>query len=102
VICFIYEDCEFIDEKNNIALYFPKNVQQQFIIANLPWKHDHCTKEELFQDIVDKYKILHVVDDKEKDESILELETPHPIKDNIIIEKPIINYIETWFQSIFG
>jgi hypothetical protein len=43
-----------------------------------------------------------VVGDKEKDESILRLETPHPIKDNNILEKPRIDFIETWFQSIVG
>jgi hypothetical protein len=59
-------------------------------------------KEESFQDIVDEKKISDVVNDKEIDESILILETPHPIKDSDIIEQPRIDYIETWFQSIVG
>jgi hypothetical protein len=40
--------------------------------------------------------------DKEKDESIFKLETPHPTKDNNILEQPRIDFIESWFQSIVG
>jgi hypothetical protein len=40
--------------------------------------------------------------DKEKDESIFKLETPHPTKDNNNHEQPRIDYIESWFQSIVG
>jgi hypothetical protein len=32
----------------------------------------------------------------------LRLETPHPIKDNNILEQPRIDFIESWFQSIVG
>jgi hypothetical protein len=59
-------------------------------------------KEESFQDIVDESRTLEVVGDKEKDECILRLETPHPIKDNSILEQPRIDFIESWFQSIVG
>jgi hypothetical protein len=41
-----------------------------------------------------------VVNDKEKSESIFKFETSHPTKDNIILEKPRIDFIESWFQSI--
>jgi hypothetical protein len=59
-------------------------------------------KEEYFQDIASESKILDVVSDKEKDESMLKLEIPYPIKDNNILEKPRIDFIESWFQSIVG
>ena len=62
----------------------------------------HCIKEELFQDIVDKSRILDVVNDKKNDESVSKLETPHSTQENKILEKPIIDYIKTWFQSIVG
>jgi hypothetical protein len=45
---------------------------------------------------------LEAVGDKEKDESLLRLETPHPIKDNNILDKPRIDFIESWFQSFVG
>jgi hypothetical protein len=59
-------------------------------------------KEECFQDISSESRILDVVSNEEKDESILILETPHPIKDINIIEQPIFDYIETLFQRIVG
>jgi len=49
-------------------------------------------KEECFQDIASESRILDVVSNEEKYESILRLKTPHPIKYNIL-EKPSIDYI---------
>jgi hypothetical protein len=96
VICFIYEDNEIIDEQPTISLHFSTNFQQQFMFATSIWKHGHCMEEELFQDIVDESRILDVVSNKEKGESIFKLETSHPTKDNNNHEKPIINFIESW------
>jgi hypothetical protein len=45
---------------------------------------------------------LDVVNDKENFQSVFNLETPHSIEDNNILEKPLIDYIETWFPSIVG
>jgi hypothetical protein len=45
---------------------------------------------------------LDVVINEEKDENILRLKTPQPIKKNRIIEKPRIDFIETWFQRLVG
>jgi hypothetical protein len=39
---------------------------------------------------------------RKNDESVSKLETPHSTQDNSILEKPRIDYIETWFQSIVG
>jgi hypothetical protein len=47
-------------------------------------------------------KILDVVSDKEKDESMLKLEIPYPIKNSSTLEKPRDDFIESWFQSIVG
>jgi len=102
VTCFIYEDCEVVYGQQKTVWHFPTNVQQQFLVSTLPWKLDHCTKEEFFQDIVDKSRILDGVGNEEKDESIIILETPYPINDNNILEQSRIDYIETWFQSIAG
>ena len=41
-----------------------------------------------------------MVDDKEKDEIILILETPYPIKEHNILEQKKVDLIESWFQSI--
>jgi hypothetical protein len=50
-------------------------------------------KEESFQDIVDESRTLEMVGNKDKDECILRLETPHSIEDNNIIEQPRIDFI---------
>jgi hypothetical protein len=68
------------------------------INQNNDGKDCHCMKEEHFQDISNESRILD--GDKEKDESIFRLETPHPTKDNNILEQPRIDFIESWFQSI--
>jgi hypothetical protein len=66
-------------------------------------EQDHLyKKEESFQEIFDESRTLEVVGNKEKDECILMLKTPHPIKDNSILEQPRIDFIELWFQSIVG
>jgi hypothetical protein len=66
-------------------------------------EHDlYLIKEECFQNIVNESRILDVVSNKENDESILRLETLHPFKYRNILEKPRIDYIETWFQSLVG
>jgi hypothetical protein len=39
---------------------------------------------------------LDVVSDKEKDESMLKLEIPYPIKDRNNLEKPRFDSIESW------
>jgi hypothetical protein len=57
-------------------------------------------KEESFQEIFYESRTLEVVGNKEKDECILMLKNPHPIKDNSILEQPRIDFIELWFQSI--
>jgi hypothetical protein len=59
-------------------------------------------KDACFQDIENKSRILNVVGNKEKYESIFELETSHPTKYNIILEKIGIDFIESWFQIIVG
>jgi hypothetical protein len=66
-------------------------------IENTNGKYCHCTKEKLFQNIAKELRILDVVGDKENDESVFRLEIPHPIKYNSILEKSIIDCIETWF-----
>jgi len=43
-----------------------------------------------------------VVDDKKKDEVILILETPYPIKEHNIVEQKKVNLIESWFQGVVG
>ena len=43
-----------------------------------------------------------MVDDKKKDEIILKLETPYPIKEHNILEQIKVDLIESWFQSIVG
>jgi hypothetical protein len=41
-------------------------------------------------------------DNEENHESIIILEVPHPIKDSNTLEKPRVDFIESWFQSIVG
>ena len=60
----------------------------------------YSMKEKCFQKIVSESRILDAVNNEENYESILRMETPHPIKDNNILEKPIIDYIETLFESV--
>jgi len=60
----------------------------------------YSMKEKCFQKIVSESRILDAVNNEENDESILRMETPHPIKDKKILEKPIIDYIETLFESV--
>jgi hypothetical protein len=55
-------------------------------------------KEELFHHISNESRISD--GDKEKHESIFKLETPHQTKDNNILEQPIIDFNELWFQII--
>ena len=43
-----------------------------------------------------------MVDDKEKDEIILRLETPYPIKERNILEQKKVDLIESWFQGDVG
>jgi hypothetical protein len=62
----------------------------------------HYMKEKYFQDIIDESRTKEVVGNNEKDECILIFEIPHPIKDNNILEKPRIDFIELWFQRIVG
>jgi hypothetical protein len=57
-------------------------------------------KEKFFEKIVSESRILDAISNEENDESILRMETPHPIKDNNILEQPIIDYIETLFESV--
>jgi hypothetical protein len=102
MIHFISEDHEVIDEQRNMALHFPTKVHQHFTIATSLWRHDHLTKEEFLQGIDVESEILDVVDDKEKDEIILRLETPYPIKEHNILEQIKVDLIESWFQSIVG
>jgi hypothetical protein len=102
MIHFISKDHEVIDEQQNMALQFPTKVHQQFTIATSLQRHDHCTKEEFLQGIDVESEILDVVDDKEKDEIILILETPYPIKEHNILEQIKVDLIESWFQSIVG
>jgi hypothetical protein len=71
---------------------FEKNDEQYYLYK----------KEESFQDIVDESRTLEVVGNKDKDECIQRLETPHSIKGNNILDQPRIEFIELWFQSIVG
>jgi hypothetical protein len=79
-----------------------EQLVEEINLENNDGQDCHYIKEELFQDIVDESRILDVVNDKENDESVSKLETPHSTQDNSILEKPRIDYIETWFQSIVG
>jgi hypothetical protein len=70
---------------------------------NLQNNHEqylYSMKEKFFEKIVSESRILDAISNEENDESILRMETPHPIKDNNILEQPIIDYIETFFESV--
>jgi hypothetical protein len=67
----------------------------------------HCVKKECFQDIVGESKFLDVIRDKERNESLLKLEIPYPIKygsnleqPRVYLEQPRVYFIESWFQII--
>jgi len=45
---------------------------------------------------------LDVTSNKEKVENIFKIEISYPTKDNNNHEKPRIDFIESWFQSIVG
>jgi hypothetical protein len=100
VICF--EDYEVHDEQQKTVLQCPTNDHQQIMIATSPWKHDHYTKKEFFQDIVDESKILDANCDKERDERILKLAIPCLIKDSNNLEKPRVVLIKSWLHGIVG
>jgi hypothetical protein len=62
----------------------------------------YSMKETFFQNIVSESKNLDAVSNEENNESIISLETPHPINYRNILEKPRIDYIEICFEGIFG
>jgi hypothetical protein len=62
----------------------------------------YSMKGKLFQNIVSESRMLDAVSNEENDENILIFETPHPIKHKNILEKPRLDYIETWFESVVG
>jgi hypothetical protein len=88
--------------KNPQEHWQQEELVEEINLENNDGKDCHSMKEECFQDIASESRILDVVSNEEKDESILRLETPHPIKDNNILEQPRIDFIESWFQSIVG
>jgi hypothetical protein len=89
-----------IDYENSQEHWQKEQLREEINLENIDGKDCHRVKEELFQGIVDKSRILDVVNDKENCESVFNLETPHSTQYSRIIEKSRIDYIETWFQRI--
>lgn len=63
-------------------------------------KDCHYMKEEFFQEISNKLRILDVNGDKKRDKNVFKRETSHPIKQCITRGQLGVDYIESWFQSI--
>jgi hypothetical protein len=78
---------ELVEEMN-----LEKNDEQDF----------HSMKEEFFKTLLMNQEFWKWSVIRRNHESILTLETPHPIKDNSILEQPRVDFIESWFQSIVG
>jgi hypothetical protein len=104
------EDFNQHDHVENVATDDEKpqeHWQQEELVEEINLENNdgqdcHCIKEECFQDIAHESRILDVVGNKEKDDFIFKLETSHPTKDCNTHEKPRIDFIESWFQSIVG
>jgi len=62
----------------------------------------HSMKEEFFQNIISESRILNSFSNEENHEIIIILEVTHPIKYSITLEKPRVDFVESWIQRILG
>jgi hypothetical protein len=88
--------------KVTIALEKRAIGKEEMNLENNDDQFFYSMKGKLFQNIVSESRILDAVSNEENDENILIFETPHPIKHKNILEKPRLDYIETWFESDVG